>query len=65
MTFLKSETKTQENWINAKASHFDEEKFVLSPGGNEREARGVTGRKFSWKATDWEMSVDLEVAEPE
>lgn len=65
MTGPYSESKSQENWINALASHFDEEKFVLSPGGNEREARGLTGRKFSWKATDWEMSVDLEVAEPE
>ena len=65
MTFPNSESKNQENWINALVSHFDDEKFVLSPGGNEREAMGATGRKFGFSATDWEMSVDLEVAEPE
>lgn len=38
-----------------------EDRAVLAPGGEGRQASGILKQYTKWRSTDWEVSVDLEV----
>ena len=59
------EGNSESDWSKYLSTEFLDDKCVLAPGGFGTEAAGILKRRYTYKSTDWEMSIDLEAAEVE
>ena len=56
-------TPARKDWSVRLSSELLQDKLLLSPGGFGTEAYGFLKGEYTFKSSDWEASIDLEVAD--